>query len=77
MASSAVVYQSQLVLGLPTSTGATTPYHFLSFKGTGDTYNETNGNYLQLKFSVTATRRLDIKRVYVKYRPKAVDKHRT
>lgn len=56
---------------------ATTPYHALSFAGTGDTENETQGTLLQIKVNTVGTKRLDIKKVYVEFIPKQFMKHET
>ena len=59
------------------TTSASTPYHALSFAGTGDVENPTIGTLLQIKINVSATKRLDLKKVFIEFRPSAIMKNET
>jgi len=55
----------------------TTPYHALSFAGTDDVDNATQGTLVQVKLNVAGTKRLDLKRVYIEYVPSNIMEHET
>jgi len=56
---------------------ASTPYHALSFAGTDDVENETNGTLLQIKLNGAGTKRLDIKKVFIEFYERKVAQHET